>query len=161
MNPSAMSAHDCKHQCMYLRVFIFFYECVYLRVNADDADLAVPRASSKGASAKWEAGLVQPCEILSREGGRAGLLLSMEKNRCAANSRMLNTCIVRRLLQKGGMPRVGICLSKIDERGFTLEASTPSLWTALASGGKGQEYKELLPEKYHSFLEQGTDWNLF
>ena len=83
------------------------------------------------------------------------LFLSMEKNGCAADSRMLNA-IVRSLLQKGDVPRAGTYLSKIDERSFTLEASTASLLTALASGRKGQEYKGLLPEKYHSFLEQGT-----
>lgn len=80
----------------------------------------------------------------------------MEKNGRAADNFILNA-IVRMLLQKGEVHRAGSSLSKIDERSFTLEASTAILLTALASGGKGQEYKELLPEKYHSFLEQGTD----
>lgn len=80
----------------------------------------------------------------------------MEKNGRAADNFILNA-IVRMLLQKGEVHRAGSSLSKIDERSFTLEASTADLLTALASGVKCQQYQRFLPEKYHSYLEQGTD----
>ncbi len=80
------------------------------------------------------------------------LFLSMEENGCTANSRMLNS-IVRKLLQRGDITRAGTYLFMIDEKHFSLEASTASLFLDLLSGGKYQEYHRFLPEKYKSFIE--------
>uniref|UniRef100_A0A0E0EZG4 NADPH-protochlorophyllide oxidoreductase n=1 Tax=Oryza meridionalis TaxID=40149 RepID=A0A0E0EZG4_9ORYZ len=62
------------------------------------------------------------------------LFLSMEENGCTANSRMLNS-IVRKLLQRGDITRAGTYLFMIDEKHFSLEASTASL------GGKKKREK--------------------
>ena len=80
----------------------------------------------------------------------------MEKNGCAANSRMLNT-IVRRLLEKGDVRRAGTYLTKIDEKNFSLEASTAALLISIISEGKYQTEVKFLPEKYHSFMEPRDD----
>ena len=57
----------------------------------------------------------------------------MEKSGCAPNSHMLNT-IVRRLLDRGEILRAGAYLSKIDEKNFSLEASTTSMLISLFRG---------------------------
>jgi hypothetical protein len=80
------------------------------------------------------------------------LFLSMEDNGCTVDSGMLNF-IVRELLQRGEITRAGTYLSMIDEKHFSLEASTASLFIDLLSGGKYQEYHRFLPEKYKSFIE--------
>nr|XP_045086177.1 protein Rf1, mitochondrial-like [Aegilops tauschii subsp. strangulata] len=49
--------------------------------------------------------------------------------------------VIRSLLQKGDVPRAGTYLSKIDERSFTLEGSTATLLTALASGGEARNIR--------------------
>ncbi|TVU32109.1 hypothetical protein EJB05_23827, partial [Eragrostis curvula] len=51
------------------------------------------------------------------------LFLSMEKNNCVVDSRLLNS-IVSSLLQKGEVCRTGAYLAKIDEKNFSLEAAT-------------------------------------
>jgi hypothetical protein len=61
---------------------------------------------------------------------------------------MLNA-VVRGLLRGGEMSRAAAYLSQIDEKNFTLEASTTSLLISVISKGHYQEHMESLPEKYH------------
>jgi pentatricopeptide repeat protein len=84
------------------------------------------------------------------------LFLSMEKNGCAANSRMLNV-IVRRLLEKGYVRRAGTYLTKIDEKNFSLEASTAALLISIVSETKYQKEVKFIPEKYQCFTEPRDD----
>jgi pentatricopeptide repeat protein len=84
------------------------------------------------------------------------LFLSMEKNGCAADSHMLNI-IVRRLLEKGDVRRAGTYLTKIDEKNFSLEASTAALLIPIVSEKKYQKEVKFLPEKYHSFMQPRDD----
>ena len=84
------------------------------------------------------------------------LFLSMEKNGCAADSRMLNA-IVRRLLEKGDVRRAGTYLTEIDEKNFPLEASTAALLISIISEGKYQAEVKFLPKKYQSFMEHRDD----
>jgi pentatricopeptide repeat protein len=84
------------------------------------------------------------------------LFLSMEKNGCAANSRMLNV-IVRKLFEKGDVRRAGTYLTKIDEKDFSLEASTAALLISIVSERKYQKEVKFLPEKYQSFMEPRDD----
>jgi pentatricopeptide repeat protein len=80
------------------------------------------------------------------------LFQSMEKNGCPADSRTLNG-VVRRLLQKGEVQREGTYLTKIDEKDFSLEASTAELLIYILSEEKYQKQVKFLPEKYHSVVE--------
>ena len=65
---------------------------------------------------------------------------------------MLNH-VVRKLLQRGDITRVGTYLSMIDEKQFSVEASTASLLIDDLSGAKYQEYHKFFPEKYKYFFE--------
>jgi hypothetical protein len=80
------------------------------------------------------------------------MFLSMENSGCAADSRMLND-IVRLLLEKEEVHKAGSYLSKIDERNFSLHASTTYALISLFSDGKHVEQKRLLPEKYQISLK--------
>jgi leucine-rich PPR motif-containing protein len=60
---------------------------------------------------------------------------AMEKSGTAPNSRMLNA-LVRRLLHRGDIGRAGAYLSKLDEKNFSLEASTTSMLISLFSRGE-------------------------
>jgi pentatricopeptide repeat protein len=80
------------------------------------------------------------------------LFQSMEKNGCPADSRTLNG-VVRRLLRKGEVQRAGTYLTKIDEKDFSLEASTAELLIYILSEEKYQKQVKFLPEKYHSVVE--------
>jgi leucine-rich PPR motif-containing protein len=80
------------------------------------------------------------------------LFLTMEKSGCTPNSRMLNV-IVRRLLHRGEIMRAKAYLSKIDEKNFSLEASTTSLLLSVFSREEYRHHAKSLPEKYH-FLEE-------
>jgi leucine-rich PPR motif-containing protein len=81
--------------------------------------------------------------------------LTMEKSGCTPNSGMLNA-IVRRLLHRGEIMKAGAYLSKIDEKNFSLEASTTSLLLSVFSREEYRHHAKSLPEKYH-FLEKSTD----
>jgi pentatricopeptide repeat protein len=94
-----------------------------------------------------EEGLLQEAE---------DLFLSMEKNGCSCDSRMVNA-IVRRLLEKGEVARAGGYLTKIDEKNFSIEASTAKLLISLFSGEKYQCHVKLIPEKYHCLVESRDD----
>jgi pentatricopeptide repeat protein len=80
------------------------------------------------------------------------MFLSMENSGCAADFCMLND-IVRLLLEKE-VCKAGSYLSKIDERNFSLYASTTYALISLFSDGKHVEQKRLLPEKYQMSLFQ-------
>ena len=82
----------------------------------------------------------------------------MEKSGCAPNSHMLNT-IVRRLLDRGEILRAGAYLSKIDEKNFSLEASTTSMLISLFSRKEYQHHAKSLPEKYR-FFNEANKWVL-
>lgn len=84
------------------------------------------------------------------------LFMSMDKNGCSSDSRMLNA-IVRRLLQKGEVIRAVPYLSKLDENNFSLRASTSELLTSLFSREKYQYHVKLLPEKYQCLAESRDD----
>uniref|UniRef100_A0A0A9BI56 Uncharacterized protein n=1 Tax=Arundo donax TaxID=35708 RepID=A0A0A9BI56_ARUDO len=71
----------------------------------------------------------------------------MEDTGCAPDSRLLNV-IVRLLLEKGDIIRAGTYLSKIDEKNFSVEASTTELLISLFSNGTCQKHIEFLPAKY-------------
>ena len=81
-----------------------------------------------------------------------GLFSAMEKNGTAPNSRMLNV-VVRRLLHRGDISRAGAYLSKLDEKNFSLEASTASMLISLFSRCEYQHHAKILPEKYR-FLNE-------
>ncbi|GJM89079.1 hypothetical protein PR202_ga05677 [Eleusine coracana subsp. coracana] len=70
---------------------------------------------------------------------------SMEKTGCAPDSRLLNN-VARLFLEKGEIIRAGYYLSKIDEKNFSLEASTVELLISLFSRGIYQKHINLLPE---------------
>jgi leucine-rich PPR motif-containing protein len=80
------------------------------------------------------------------------LFLAMEKSGCTPDSHMLNA-LVRRLLHRGEIRRAGAYLSKIDEKNFSLEASTTSMLLSVFSREEYQHHAKSLPEKYH-FLEK-------
>jgi leucine-rich PPR motif-containing protein len=80
------------------------------------------------------------------------LFSAMEKSGCTPNSCMLNA-IVRRLLHRGEIIRAGAYLFKIDEKNFSLEASTTSLLLSVFSRDKYRHHAKSLPEKYH-FLKE-------
>jgi len=82
----------------------------------------------------------------------------MEKSGCAPNSHMLNT-IVRRLLDRGEILRAGAYLSKIDEKNFSLEASTTSMLISLFSRKEYQHHAKSLREKYR-FFNEANKWVL-
>jgi leucine-rich PPR motif-containing protein len=83
-----------------------------------------------------------------------GLFSAMEKSGTAPNSHMLNA-LVRRLLHRGDISRAGVYLSKLDEKNFSLEASTTSMLISLYSRGEYQQYAKCLPEKYR-FLNKAN-----
>jgi leucine-rich PPR motif-containing protein len=83
-----------------------------------------------------------------------GLFSTMEKSGCVANSCMLNS-LVRRLLHRGDISRAGAYLYKLDEKNFSLEASTASMLIALFSREEYQHQAKSLPEKYR--LLDGAD----
>ncbi|XP_072151755.1 uncharacterized protein [Setaria viridis] len=76
------------------------------------------------------------------------LFLAMEKSGCTPNSGMLNA-IIRRLLDRGEIMRAGVYLSKIDEKNFSLEASTTSLLLSVFSREEYRHHAKSLPEKFH------------
>ena len=78
----------------------------------------------------------------------------MENSGTAPDSRMLNA-LVRRLLQRGDVSRALAYLSKLDEKNFSLEASTTSVLISLFSRGEYQHHAKSLPEKY-SFLNEAN-----
>ena len=80
------------------------------------------------------------------------LFLAMEKSGCTPNSRMLNA-IIRRLLDRGEIMRVGAYLSEIDEKNFSLEASTTSLLLSVLSREEYLHRAKSLPEKYHFLVD--------
>jgi pentatricopeptide repeat protein len=75
------------------------------------------------------------------------IFTSMEKAGCAPDSQLLNR-VVRVLLVKGEVVRAGHYLSKINEKNFSLEASTTELLISLFSDGAYQKQIGLLPTKY-------------
>jgi leucine-rich PPR motif-containing protein len=77
-----------------------------------------------------------------------GLFSAMEENGTAPNSCMLNA-LVRRLLHRGDISRDGAYLSKLDEKNFSLETSTTSMFISLHSRGEYQQHAKSLPDKYH------------
>ena len=79
-----------------------------------------------------------------------GLFSAMEKSGTAPNSRMLNA-LARRLLRRGDISRAGAYLSKLDEKNFSLEASTTSMLISLFSREEYQQHAKSLPEKYRFF----------
>ena len=81
-----------------------------------------------------------------------GLFSAMEKIGTAPNSSMLNA-LVRRLLYRGDITRGGANLSKLDEKNFSLEASTTSMLISIFSREEYQHYAKSLPEKYHFFSD--------
>ncbi|CAN6248407.1 unnamed protein product [Urochloa humidicola] len=68
---------------------------------------------------------------------------TMEKTGCAPESILLNIA-ARLLLEKGDIIRAASYLAKIDEKNFSLEASTTSLLISLFP----REHIKLLPAKY-------------
>jgi leucine-rich PPR motif-containing protein len=80
------------------------------------------------------------------------MLVTMEKSGCTPDSSILNA-IVRRLLRRGEIMRAGVYLSKIDEKNFSLEASTTSLLLSVFSREECRHYVKSLPEKYHLLEE--------
>ena len=81
-----------------------------------------------------------------------GLFSAMEKNGTAPDSCMLNA-VVRRLLHRGDISRAGAYLSKLDEKNFSLEASTTSVLISLFSREEYQHHAKSLPEKYRVLNE--------
>ena len=79
-----------------------------------------------------------------------GLFSAMEKSGTALDSRMLNA-LVRRLFHIGDISRAGPYLSKLDEKNFSLEASTSSMLISLFSREEYKHHAKSLPEKYHFF----------
>jgi leucine-rich PPR motif-containing protein len=67
---------------------------------------------------------------------------------------MLNA-LVRRLLHRGDISRAGVYLSKLDEKNFSLEASTTSMLISLYSRGEYEHHAKSLFEKYH-FLNEAN-----
>jgi leucine-rich PPR motif-containing protein len=61
--------------------------------------------------------------------------------------------VVRRLLHRGEIIRVVAYLSKIDEKNFSLEASSTSLILSVFSREEYRHHAKSLPENYH-FLEE-------
>jgi leucine-rich PPR motif-containing protein len=82
------------------------------------------------------------------------LFSAMEKSGTAPDSRMLNA-LIRRLLQRGDLSRAGAYLSKLDEKSFSLEASTTSMLISLFSRVEYQHHAKYLPEKYR-FLNEAN-----
>jgi leucine-rich PPR motif-containing protein len=80
-----------------------------------------------------------------------GLLSLMEKSGTAPNSRMLNALV--RKLHRDDINRAGAYLSKLDEKNFSLEASTTSMLISLFSKEEYQQHAKSLPEKYRFFNE--------
>jgi len=80
------------------------------------------------------------------------LFLAMEKSGCTPDSCMLNA-LVRRLLHRGEIIRVGAYLSKIDEMNFSLEASTTSLLISVFSSEEYHHQMMSLPKKYHFVMD--------
>jgi leucine-rich PPR motif-containing protein len=76
----------------------------------------------------------------------------MEKSGTAPNSRILNA-LVRKLLHRDDINRAGAYLSKLDEKNFSLEASTTSMLISLFSKEEYQQHAKSLPEKYRFFNE--------
>jgi len=76
----------------------------------------------------------------------------MEKSGTAPNSHMLNA-LIRKLLDRGEIPRAGAYLSKLDEKNFSLEASTTSMLISLFSREEYQQHAKSLPEKCRFFNE--------
>ena len=73
---------------------------------------------------------------------------AMEKTGCAPNSRLLN-CVARALLEKGEIIRAANYIGKIDEKNFSLEASTTKMLISLFSRKDAwQEHIKLFPAKY-------------
>ncbi|CAD6254930.1 unnamed protein product [Miscanthus lutarioriparius] len=67
-------------------------------------------------------------------------------------SGMLNA-LVRRLLHRGDITRAGAYLSKLDEKNFSLEASTIAMLISLFSREEYQHHAKSLPEKYRILNE--------
>ncbi|CAL5034853.1 unnamed protein product [Urochloa decumbens] len=81
---------------------------------------------------------------------------AMENTGCAPDSRLLNH-VARVLLEKGEIIRAGNYLAKMDEKNFSLEASTTEMLISLFSReGTCLEHIKLLPEKYQ-FLMGAND----
>jgi leucine-rich PPR motif-containing protein len=75
------------------------------------------------------------------------LFSAMENSGCVPNSQMLNS-LVRRLLHRGDISRAGAYLYKLDEKNFSLEASTTSVLISLFSREEYQHQAKSLPERY-------------
>jgi pentatricopeptide repeat protein len=82
------------------------------------------------------------------------LFTLMERIGCVPDSHILNN-VARVLLEKGEIVRAGNYLCKIDKKNFSLEASTVELLFSF-SKETCQDYKELIPAKYHFLL--GTNY---
>jgi leucine-rich PPR motif-containing protein len=80
------------------------------------------------------------------------LFVTMEKSGCSPDSSMLNA-VVRGLLHRGEVMRAGVYLSKIDEKNFSLEASTTSLLLSVFSREEYRHHAKSLPEKYHFLVD--------
>ncbi|CAL5034852.1 unnamed protein product [Urochloa decumbens] len=77
---------------------------------------------------------------------------AMENTGCAPDSRLLND-VARVLLEKGEIIRAGNYLAKMDEKNFSLEASTTEMLISLFSmEGTCLEHIKLLPEKYQFLM---------
>ncbi|CAN6270564.1 unnamed protein product [Urochloa humidicola] len=73
---------------------------------------------------------------------------AMENTGCAPDSRLLNH-VARVLLEKGEIIRAANYLAKIDEKNFSLEASTTEmLISCFSREGTCLKHIKLLPEKY-------------
>uniref|UniRef100_A0A0E0R0X8 K Homology domain-containing protein n=1 Tax=Oryza rufipogon TaxID=4529 RepID=A0A0E0R0X8_ORYRU len=97
-----------------------------LRINDEAKDLFVAFSSNGLVPNYWTYRLM--AENIIGQGlleELDQLFLSMEDNGCTVDSGMLNF-IVRELLQRGEITRAGTYLSMIDEKHFSLEASTAS-----------------------------------
>jgi hypothetical protein len=56
--------------------------------------------------------------------------------------------------------RAGAYLTKIDEKNFSIEASTAALLISVISERKYQTEVKFISEKYHSFMEPRDDLSL-
>jgi len=77
-----------------------------------------------------------------------GLFAAMEKSCTVPDSYYMLNSLVRRLLRRGDISSAGAYLYKLDEKNFSIEASTASMLISLFSREEYQNQAKSLPEKY-------------